>query len=402
MELKTHITCGSTTQPMKTRSALSTGSVSKFKIVYAKEIVAMETSGRRVRTKKFGLVWLTMLVTVAVIFVPGRSWGWGREGHQIVAAVSEYYLDETTKVMIQSLIGNNHLYSIATWADDVRRDRRDTRAWHYVNIPLGGTYDAARDCALPRSCIVAKIGDLIQVMKDKSRSREERAEALKFVVHFVGDIHQPMHTVKEAAGGNSVHVTFLSSSRCGSYECNLHAVWDSSLIEHTGLSRENYVGREEELIRTEKLDGQAGGTPEQWANESLKLAQAAWVPNGADLDEQYYEQQIKVVDRQMALAGLRLAKLLNETIGKMTPRDFAQSHQPIQAEQSSSSSDRAGKTLKAGDSSVRVWVNTKSGAYHCPDTRWYGNTKNGEYMSESEAMKSGYHPAGGKACQSPQ
>jgi S1/P1 Nuclease len=76
------------------------------------------------------------------------------------------------------------------------------------------------------------------------------------------------------------------------------------------------------LITSENLNGEAGGTPDQWANESLRLAQAAWVQDGTNLDEHHYREQINVVDRQMALAGLRLAKLLNGTIGKMTPRDF--------------------------------------------------------------------------------
>jgi hypothetical protein len=84
----------------------------------------------------------------------------------------------------------------------------------------------------------------------------------------------------------------------------------------------DYAERLEELIKSEHLAGQDGGTPEQWANESLRLASAAWVQDGTDLDEQYYQREIKVVDRQMALAGLRLAKLLNDGIGKMTPRDF--------------------------------------------------------------------------------
>jgi hypothetical protein len=94
------------------------------------------------------------------------------------------------------------------------------------------------------------------------------------------------------------------------------------MILHTGLRRQEYADKLEGLIRAEKLDARTGGTPEQWANESVRLAQAAGVPDGSDLDEKYYQQQIKVVDRQMALAGLRLAKLLNETTGKMTPRDF--------------------------------------------------------------------------------
>jgi hypothetical protein len=152
-----------------------------------------------------------------------------------------------------------------------------------------------------------------------SASREQRAEALKFIVHFVGDIHQPMHAAKKAKGGNDVHVRFLSSDRCDPYDCNLHGVWDTSMILHARLKPGDYAERIEELITSEHLVGQEGGKQEQWANESVRLAQAGWVRDGANLDEDYYQREIKVVDRQMALAGRRLAKLLNETIGKVTP-----------------------------------------------------------------------------------
>ena len=264
---------------------------------------------------------LSVLVVVFAL-LPNLGWGWGREGHRIIATVAEDHLNETTKVMIQSLIGNNHLYSIASWADDIRKERRETAPWHYVNIPLGGTYNASRDCPPPRSCVVEKIDDFIKVLTDNKASRKQRAEALKFVVHFVGDVHQPMHAAKEAEGGNDVHVRFLSSDRCGPYDCNLHGVWDTSMILHAGLKPGDYAERLEELIKSEHLAGQDGGMPRQWANESVRLAQAGWVQDGANLDEGYYQREIKVVNRQMALAALRLANLLNETIGKMTPRDF--------------------------------------------------------------------------------
>lgn len=146
------------------------------------------------------------------------------KANQIIATVAEDHLDETTKVMIQSLLGNNHLYSIASWADDIRRERRDTAPWHYVDIPLGGKYDARRDCALPDSCVVLKINDFLKVLTDKNATRDQRAEALKFIVHFVGDIHQPLDAVKEAKGGNGIRVRFLGDDRCGRYECNLHGV----------------------------------------------------------------------------------------------------------------------------------------------------------------------------------
>jgi hypothetical protein len=262
------------------------------------------------------------IAIVACFLLPTMCWGWGRDGHRIIATVAEDHLNETTKVMIQSLIGNNRLYSIASWADDIRKERRDTAPWHYVNIPFGSMYDASRDCPTPRSCVVEKIGDFVKVLMDKKAPREQRAEALKFVVHFVGDIHQPLHAAKESEGGNGIHVSFLSRDRCGPYDCNLHGVWDTSMILHSGLKPNDYAERLEQLIKSDSLAGQDTGTPEQWANESVRLAQAAWVQDGANLDEQYYRKEITVVDRQMALAGLRLAKLLNETIGKMTPRDF--------------------------------------------------------------------------------
>jgi hypothetical protein len=263
-------------------------------------------------------------VAVFLVFLAmcPASFGWGHEGHQIIATVAEDHLDETTKVMVQSLLGNNHLYSIASWADDVRRERPDTKGWHYVDIPLGGMYDARRDCALPESCVVAKIDYFVKVLTDKNASRDQRAEALKFVVHFARDIHQPLHAVKEAKGGNGIRVRFLGDDRCGRYDCNLHGVWDTSMILHTGLNRQEYSDRLESIVSSEKLASSDTGTPEQWANESLGLAGAAWGQDGTNLDEQYYQKEIKVVDTQMALAGLRLAKLLNDSIGKMTPRDF--------------------------------------------------------------------------------
>jgi len=339
----------------------------------------------------------SIAVFLAFLAICPASLGWGHEGHQIIATVAEDHLDETTKVMIQSLLGNNHLYSIASWADDIRRERRETAPWHYVDIPLGGRYDARRDCAPPESCVVLKINEFLRVLTDKNATRDQRAEALKFVVHFVGDIHQPLHAVKEAKGGNGVHVRFLGNDKCGWYECNLHGVWDTSMILHAGLNRPEYSQHLEALLSGEKLTGSDSGTPEQWANDSQQLAAAAWVPDGANLDDQYCQREIKIVDMQMALAGLRLARLLNDSIGKMTPRDFAntpQSYTPTQA-----ASSPAPSTQSANSASVvKVWVNPRSMVYHCPGTQWYGTTKNGEYMAEDDARKKGYHPAGGREC----
>jgi S1/P1 Nuclease len=129
------------------------------------------------------------------------------------------------------------------------------------------------------------------------------------------------------------------------------------------------------LICSLKSEMVADGNPEQWANESAKLAQAAWVSDGTDLDERYYETEIKVVDKQMALAGLRLSKLLNETIGADADRFCHRSQSQIAAAATASVLPNAARD--AG-SYIRVWVNTKSDAYHCPETPWYGKTKQGQ------------------------
>jgi hypothetical protein len=104
-----------------------------------------------------------------VILFCSLCWGWGRDGHRIIATVAEDHLNETTKVMIQSLIGNNRLYSVASWADDIRRELRDTAPWHYVNIPLGSKYAASRNCPPPRSCVVEKIADFIKCSRTMRR-----------------------------------------------------------------------------------------------------------------------------------------------------------------------------------------------------------------------------------------
>jgi hypothetical protein len=135
-----------------------------------------ERGGRMRSLRKFTLIF------VIAVLLSNIAWGWGREGHRIIATVAEDHLNETTKVMIQSLIGNNRLYSISSWADDIRKDHRETGPWHYVNIPLGSTYNASRDCPTTRSCVVEKIGDFVKVLMDKKAPREQVAVSSRYIL----------------------------------------------------------------------------------------------------------------------------------------------------------------------------------------------------------------------------
>jgi len=141
-----------------------------------------------------------------------------------------------------------------------------------------------------------------QVLSDSNALRDDRIEALKFLVHFVADVHQPFHAIGEAAGGNGIAVTEFGSTECGRHSCDLHGAWDSGLIQHTGMGRDEYVAHLEKLISDEHLT--ASGSPADWANESHGYAQSAWLADGAQIDENYHREEIKVVDKRLALGGV--------------------------------------------------------------------------------------------------
>ncbi len=257
-----------------------------------------------------------------VLFIPTPLAAWGPEGHEIVAKLAAMRLNQKAKSGIRLLIGDASLASISNWADQIRHDRDETYNWHFVDIPTEASgFSDQRDCFLPtnrhkdaaadhHNCVVDRIEIFEHVLADIDAPREQRVEALKFVVHFVGDVHQPFHAIGEAAGGNGIAVVEFGSPECGQHPCNLHGAWDSGLIEHTGMSTEQYVAHLEKVISDDHLT--PGGTPEDWANESHEYARSAWLPDGGQVDEAYYKREIKVVDERLARAGVRLATLLNQ------------------------------------------------------------------------------------------
>ncbi len=259
---------------------------------------------------------------------------WGPEGHRFVAEVATARLTKTTRRHVRELLGNDDLAAISSWADEIRAQRPETFGWHFVNIPMNARgFSEARDCYRPdeeptgtapdhHNCIVDRIEIFQRVLADKSESQANRVEALKFLVHFVADIHQPLHAIGEARGGNDIHISEFGSSRCGNGSCNLHSAWDTGLIEHAiGLGAPpfgslNYPAVLENMIEVRNLRARATGTPEQWANESFHLAHQIWLSDGGSVDEAYYRKNIGPLDERLALAGLRLAALLNRALGK--------------------------------------------------------------------------------------
>lgn len=256
------------------------------------------------------------------------SLAWGPEGHRVVAELARERLEGAAQRQIRELLGNDDLAAISTWADEIRNQRPETSGWHFVDIPWDGrSFSRERDCYRPDShhpashkdhhnCVVDRIEIFQQVLADHHASTAARVEALKFLVHFVADLDQPLHAIAEARGGNQIPIVEFGRRQCGRRPCNLHSLWDIGLLEHSGRSEQEYVAYLDRFLVENHLQGESGGRPEAWANQSFHLAKQVWLEDSGSVDEAYYAKNIRVVDMQLARAGLRLAAMLNQALGR--------------------------------------------------------------------------------------
>jgi hypothetical protein len=264
------------------------------------------------------------VATLTMFLGVPQSWGWGREGHRLTALVAEQYLTPETRAAVAELLHKETLADVAPWADEYRAQHPESAPWHYVDIPKSAeSFDRNRDCPVSasdpkspwRDCITDRILYFEGRLGDTSLDPKERAIALKFVVHLIGDIHQPFHAIGDDRGGNGIGVSFMGSKTCGTFNCNLHGVWDDAMIENQGLSEKKYTERLVQEINENHWERLAGGAPAAWANISHHYAVMAAAPNGALITHEYVAEESKIVDAQLALGGLRLARALNRILG---------------------------------------------------------------------------------------
>ena len=172
---------------------------------------------------------IAIATIAAAVLMPSPAWAWGNEGHEVVALIAASELSPVAKAKVEQLLGGdaaNSMADVSTWADKIRRDRPETGPWHYVDIEITyAGYDASRDCPND-ACVVAQVQKDAIIVGDRTLTQPVRAEALRFLIHFVGDLHHPLHaTDNHDRGGNEVRVV-LSGKRK-----NLHAVWDTDVVE---------------------------------------------------------------------------------------------------------------------------------------------------------------------------
>jgi len=294
----------------------------------------------------------------------GNAFGWGCEGHQMVALIAAQHLTPEARAAVYRLLkehpidaalsrfcqpsATEPMADAATWADDSKRQEK-TGTWHYLDIPRGVEHAGLMKYCAPigdskdgkdrPGCLLTGLQYEFDILKDRTRSSAERALALRYVIHFIGDLHQPLHTTtNDDQGGNCTSLTLFEDPK----RANLHGAWDYGIIAHF-LKQNNQTPQQ----MAEQLDRRYQSQGQKWLHGRIDFAEWIWeghriaekvtydklrpklsvapAENGPgcaaerekttalkiDIDARYAAQAMPVIDRQLAKAGYRLADVLN-------------------------------------------------------------------------------------------
>ena len=311
-----------------------------------------------------------LFVVLAFLLHAPAARAWGCKGHETVAIIAEAHLTPAAKALAYKILGSGPIdpalsryckepnldafADASTWADDERQIKPETAPWHFIDIPRGAPESLlSQFCPPATGCITSALAAQIEILRDPNAPPQSRADALRYVIHFVGDIHQPLHdTTNNDEGGNCVPVTFFGkapqerNTATESYSPKHHAVWDTNINDQLSAS-----DTPEQLAQ--KLDAQFATSETNWSREPLDFNSWAWQSHqqaestgygrlpakiaiekpqpiascadddhvsrrllqlNEDLENDYQSVAAPVVEEQLAKAGLRLAALLNSIL----------------------------------------------------------------------------------------
>lgn len=268
------------------------------------------------------------LACLLLLIAPLTAFGWSAQGHWLIGDLASRQLTAHARQQVAWLLEGEAeptLAGVSTWADQLRasspEEYKRTAPWHYINSK-DGTCDFVppRDCP-DGHCAPGAIETQIKILGDAQQPREMRRDALKFVVHFVGDVHQPLHAgPRDDAGGNRYAVTVHSDVPPPDYAAkrpelvaNLHAVWDYYVLGSRHLGNEAYANALAGNLP--HLSPDKIGTPFEWAREScLEVESHGIYPAEHVIDQAYLNAQRPLAEQQVRVAAVRLAKLLNRAL----------------------------------------------------------------------------------------
>ncbi|WP_244860038.1 S1/P1 nuclease [Xanthomonas arboricola] len=275
------------------------------------------TDAYNCRMKTFSPRILLVAATVVAALQPISAFAWGPQGHRLVARIAETELSPQAQAQVAQLLkgeANPTLAGVASWADELREHDPElgkrSGPWHYVNLGEHDcTYAPPRDCP-DGNCVIAALDRQTALLADRSQPLDVRRQALKFVVHFVGDIHQPMHAgYAHDKGGNEFQLQVAGKGS------NLHALWDSGMLNDRHLDDDAYLQRLLALPATAATSPVLPPPAAAWAQASCKIAVTPGVyPSKHVLPDDYIATYRPLAETQLREAGDRLAAVLNAAL----------------------------------------------------------------------------------------
>jgi len=255
-----------------------------------------------------------ILLFVCVFTFNGSAFSsedWGRTGHRATGEIAEKHLTNKTRRAIKKLLGGESLAFVSTFADEIRSDERykNMGPRHYVSFPFDKSYETHPKSE--RGDIIVAIRACISVLKNENASKEDKIFNLKMLVHFIGDLHQPLHIgIADDRGGNLFQVLWFNE------ETNLHSVWDTQIIESYNMSYSELVANVTQLYEGQIRQIQQGSLMD-WVNESRDLCKDVYAntESGENLEYKYMYKYVNVIRSQIQKGGIRLAGILNDLFG---------------------------------------------------------------------------------------
>ena len=258
--------------------------------------------------KTFNLNFGIVLILILLYSPINATSDWGQTGHRVVGEICEDYLKPRTMRKIEKLLKKKSLAFVSTFADEIKSDSTYNKfyTWHYINMSFNSDYESSEKN--PSGDLVTGINFCKKVISDKNSSDEDKIFYLKMLVHLVGDLHQPMHIgLKEDRGGNDFKVKWHYN------DTNLHRVWDSEMIEEFNMGYIELAENADKLTK-EQIKFIQKGTIVDWVNETQQLTKKIYSEVQAEdnLRYRYSFKNFNIVRDQLQIAGVRLAKILND------------------------------------------------------------------------------------------
>ncbi|SKB72402.1 S1/P1 nuclease [Daejeonella lutea] len=253
-----------------------------------------------------------IILVAFLAYLPISTMAWGLLGHRVVGEIAESYLKRRTSREIKEILGNETLAMASNWGDFIKSEPayKYLDNWHYINLKSGISPDELKAYLAQDTVtdVYTRIQFLSKELRDKSLSQDKKQMYLRLLIHFVGDIHQPMHAAHpDDLGGGRFQVTWFGQPT------NLHRVWDSDMVEDQKLSYTEYA-RAINFIDNTRLKQLQGQGLSEWVTESYVISEKIYanVKPGDKLSYRYTYDYIGIANDQMLKGGIHLASLLND------------------------------------------------------------------------------------------